>query len=158
MPMVPAYAIGLIGLLAAIIFASPAKAGDTCLRFEAGKRSLLYPVAAGSDFRLSFVHSIYGTEVQEQFWITSTGFQTAKLRYAELRTAEFYGHDGAKLEHGWWAVDNPGRHLPHLDIRASEESAFRIYFGAEKIRLGNNHITDGSVRIVVTSCGDYGRG
>jgi Domain of unknown function (DUF1850) len=154
MPTVSAYAIGLIGLLVST-FASPVKTDHTCLRFEAGKRSLLHPVAAGTDLRLIFVHSIYGTEVQEQLWITPTGFQTAKLRYAELRTAEFYGHDGAKLEHGWWVVNNPGRYLPHLDIRASEESAFRISFGEQEIRLGNHHAMDGPVRILVTSCGDH---
>jgi Domain of unknown function (DUF1850) len=154
MPTVPAYAIGLIGLLVST-FASPVKTDYTCLRFEAGKRWHLYPVAAGTDLRLSFVHSIYGTEVQEQLWITPTGFQTAKLRYAELRTAEFYGHDRAKLKQGWWVVENPGRHLPHLDIRASEESAFRISFGEQEIRLGNHHAMEGPVRILVTSCGDH---
>jgi hypothetical protein len=154
MPTVPAYVIGLIGLLLSP-FASPAKTEHNCLRFEAAKRSLLYPVASGTELRLSFVHSIYGTEVQEQLWITPTGFQTAKLRYAELRTAEFYGHDRAKLEQGWWVVDNSGRHVPHLDIRASEESAFRISFGEQEIPLGNHHAMDGPVRILVTSCGGH---
>jgi hypothetical protein len=158
MLMLLPYVTLLIGLLAAVICISPAKAGNTCLRLEFGEKSTLYPVAGGAAFTISFVHSIYGMEVQEQLRITPTGFETAKLRYAELRLAEFYGHDGAKLEQGWWIVDNSGKHLPRLHIRASKESALVIFFGEQRIRLGNNYITDGSVRIVVTLCGGYGRG
>ena len=53
----------------------------------------IYPIVVGDPFHLSFRHSIYGTEVQEQFRITSGGFRADKLRYAELRLAEFYGHE-----------------------------------------------------------------
>jgi hypothetical protein len=144
--------------LTALIGASPAHTESICLHVQAGERSALYPVAAGSRFAMSFLHSIYGTEVQEQFRITPNGFQTDQLRYAELRLAEFYGHEAAKLEQGWWTVNNPGMELRQLDVRLSEGSNFRISFGERKVRLAENQAMGDPVRLLVVVCRDTSRG
>jgi hypothetical protein len=149
---------GMLCLLTAVIWAAPAHAESLCLRSQAGDRSALYSVVAGSRFGISFLHSIYGTEVQEQFRITATGFETDKLRYSELRLAEFYGHDGAKLEQGWWIADNRGNQLRHLDIRMSEGSDFRILFGERSVGLTQNRRIGDHVRLSITPCGDASSG
>jgi hypothetical protein len=149
---------GMLCLLTAVIWAAPAHAESLCLRLQAGDRSALYSVVAGSHFGISFLHSIYGTEVQEQFRITATGFETDKLRYSELRLAEFYGHDGAKLEQGWWIADNRDNQLRHLDIRMSEGSDFRILFGERSVGLAQNRRIGDHVRLSITPCGDASSG
>jgi hypothetical protein len=145
-------------LLTSVISVASVDAENICLHLQAGDRSALYAVSAGTGFAISFYHSIYGTEVQEQFRITSTGFQTDKLRYAELRLAEFYGHDAAKFEQGWWTVNNSGNELRQLDIRVSQESAVEISFGERRIWLGANQSMGDHVRLSITSCGDGSRG
>jgi hypothetical protein len=152
------YAAGVIWFLTAVICASPVYAESICLHLQAGDRSALYPVTAGTGFTISFRHSIYGTEVQEQFRITPTGFQTDKLRYAELRLAEFYGHDAAKFEQGWRTVNNSGNELRQLDIRVSKESAVEISVGEGRIWFPENQRIGDHVRLSITSCGDGSRG
>src|SRR5262245_66574179 len=108
MPIRLTHAALVSRLLIAVISVAPVNAEGICLHLQAGDRSFLYPVNLATGFRISFLHSIYGTAVQEQFRIASTGFQTEKLRYAELRLAEFYGHEAPKVEEGWWTVSDAG--------------------------------------------------
>jgi hypothetical protein len=158
MPMGLAQTAVVSWLLTVVISVAPAHAESICLHVQTGDRSVLYPAAVATGFTISFRHSIYGTEVQEQFRITPTGFQTEKLRYAELRLAEFYGHDAAKFEQGWWTVNNSGSELRQLDIRVSQESAIEISFGERRIWLAENQRMGDHVRLSITSCGDGSRG
>jgi len=145
-------------LLIAAISVAAANAESTCLHLRSGDGSFLYPVNLATGFSISFLHSIYGTAVQEQFWIASTGFQTEKLRYTELRLAEFYGHEAPKLEQGWWTVNNSGIELRQLDFRVSKESAVEISFGGQRILLAENQRMGDHARLSITSCGDASRG
>jgi hypothetical protein len=147
-----------VWLLIAVIWAAPAHGASICLHVQARDRLALYAVPAGTGFAISFRHSIYGTEVQEQFRITPTGFQTDKLRYAEVRLAEFYGHDAAKFEQGWWTVNNSGNELRQLNVRVSKESAVEISLGERRIWLAENQRIGDHVRLSITSCGDASRG
>ena len=158
MPMRLAHAALMSWLLTAAISLAPANAESICLHLQAGDRSFLYPVDIATGFSISFLHSIYGTAVQEQFRIASTGFQTEKLRYAELRLAEFYGHEAPKLEQGWWTVNNSGMELRQLDLRVSKESAVEISFGEQRIALAENQGMGDHARLSITSCGDPSRG
>jgi hypothetical protein len=158
MQMRLAHAALVSWLLIAAISVAPVNAKGTCLHLQAGDRSFLYPVNLATGFSISFLHSIYGTAVQEQFQITSTGFQTEKLRYAELRLAEFYGHEAPKLEQGWWTVNNSGMELRQLDLRLSKESAVEISFGEQRIWLAENQRMGDHARLSITTCGDPSRG
>ena len=158
MPIRLAQAALMSWLLMAAISLAPANAESICLHLQAGDRSFLYPVNLATGFRISFLHSIYGTAVQEQFQIASTGFQTEELRYAELRLAEFYGHEAPKFEQGWWTVNNSGTELRQIDLRVSKESAVEISFGEHRISLSENQRMGDHARLSITSCGDPSRG
>jgi hypothetical protein len=145
-------------LLTAVISVAPVNAESICLHLQAGNRSLLFPVDLATGFRIGFLHSIYGTAVQEQFRIAATGFQTEELRYAELRLAEFYGHETAKFEQGWWTVKNSGSELRQLDVRVSKESAVEISFGEQSIWIAENQSMGDHAHLSITSCGDPSRG
>jgi hypothetical protein len=149
---------GMLGFLTAVIGAAPAHGQSLCLHLRAEDRSVLYPVTTGGLFGISFLHSIYGTEVRELFRITPTGFQTETLRYAELRLAEFYGHAAAKLEQGWWIVDNPGHDLRQIDIRVGNDAVFWISFDERQVRLAEKPGASEPVRLSVISCGDRSHG
>jgi hypothetical protein len=111
-----------------------------------------YPIVVNAALHLSFRHSIYGSAVEEQFQIGPGGFRANKLRYAELRLVEFYGHESAMNEGGWWVVHNPGREYPTLDLRVSHESSLRIAFLDQTIFLRGDTATDGRARLSVSAC------
>jgi hypothetical protein len=141
-----------LGLLLALATNSAAAAQGFCLVLDTEQRRATYPVVAGDSLHLIFRHSIYGSEVEEQFQIVPGGFRANKLRYAEMRLVEFYGHESAKKEDGWWIVRNQGREFPTLDLRVSRESSLRITFLDQNIALRSDTVTDGRARLSVSAC------
>ena len=141
-----------LGLLLALALGSPAAAQSVCLTLDTEQQRATYPIVVGDAFHLSFRHSIYGSQVEEQFQVAPGGFRANKLRYAELRLVEFYGHESATNEDGWWVVHNPGREFPSLDLRVSRQASIRITFIDQKISFGNDTAIDGRVRLSVSAC------
>lgn len=145
-------AVAALGLLLAFALSSPALARNVCLNLHTKQRVVVYPIGVGEALYLSFRHSIYDSEVEEQFQITPSGFRANKLRYAELRLVEFYGHESGINEDGWWIVHNPGREFPSFDLRVSRESSLRIAFLDQTIFLQNDTAMDGRARLSVSAC------
>ena len=151
MPHRTAQAAAALALLLAIAPGSVAVAEKVCLTLEMEQQRATYPIVVGDSLHLSFRHSIYGSEVEEQFQIAPGGFRANKLRYAAQRLVEFYGHESAINEDGW-IVHTPGREFPTLDLRASRESSLRITFLDQTIALGNDTAIDGPTRLAVSGC------
>lgn len=141
-----------LGLLLALSLGSAAAAQRVCLTLHTEEQVVTYSIVAGDALHLSFRHSLYGSEVEEQFQVAPGGFRPNKLRYAELRLVEFYGHESATNEGGWWVVHNPGREFPSLDLRVSREASIRITFLDQTISLQNDTAIDGRVRLSVSAC------
>jgi hypothetical protein len=141
-----------LGLLLALALGSPAAAQRICLTLDTEQQSATYPIVVGDALHLSFRHSIYGSEVKEQFQVAPRGFRANKLLYAELRLVEFYGHESATNEDGWWIVDNSGREFPSLDLRVSREASLRITFLDQTISLRSDTAIDGRARLSVSAC------
>ena len=141
-----------LGLLLALALGSPAAAQSVCLTLDTEQQRATYPIVVGDAFHLSFRHSIYGSQVEEQFQVAPGGFRTNKLRYAELRLVEFYGHESATNEDGWWIVHNPGHEFRTLDLRASREASIQIIFLDQTISLRNDTAMDGRARLSVSAC------
>jgi len=142
----------VLALLFPLALGSPAAAQIVCLTLDTEQQRVTYPIVAGDALHLTFRHSIYGSQVEEQFQVVPGGFRASKLRYAEMRLVEFYGHESATNEGNWWVVDNPGREFPSLDLRASREASLRISFLDQTISLQNDTAIDGRVRLSVSAC------
>ena len=123
MPMGLAQTAVVSWLLTVVISVAPAHAESICLPCKPAIAQFYIRPPSQPVSPSAFATQFMVREVQEQFRITPTGFQTEKLRYAELRLAEFYGHDAAKFEQGWWTVNNSGSELP--PARYSRESGIR---------------------------------
>jgi hypothetical protein len=143
---------GALWLLIAVLPIPVARAETACVTVQAGQRLASYEVAMGDRLALVFTHSIYGTRVEERFRIGSHGFQPVQLRYAEQRLVEFYGHESARHESGWWVVDGSGGELAALDLRASQDASMRVVFRDHQISLGGNPSSDNHARLSVSSC------
>jgi hypothetical protein len=148
----PLQAASALGLLLALALGSAAAAQRVCLTVDTEQQRVTYPIVVGDALHLSFRHSIYGSEVEEQFQVAPGGFRTNKLRYAEQRLVEFYGHESATNEDGWWIVHNPGREFPTLDLRVSREASLRITFLDQTISLRSDTAIDGRARLSVSTC------
>ena len=148
----PLQAAPAFRLLLALALGSPAAAQRVCLTVDTEQQRITYPIVVGEALHLSFRHSIYGSEVEEQFQVVPGGFRANKLRYAEPRLVEFYGHESATKEDGWWIVPNPGREFPTLDLRVSREASIRITFSDQTISLQNDTALDGRLRLSVNAC------
>jgi hypothetical protein len=144
--------VAALGLLLALAQGSAAAAQKVCLTLDTEQQRTTHPVLVGDALNLNFRHSIYGSQVEEQFQVARTGFRANKLRYAELRLVEFYGHESATNEDGWWVVHNPGREFPGLDLRASREASIRVTFSDQTISLQNDTALDGRLRLSVNAC------
>ena len=141
-------------ILTIILLANPAAAGLICLEVERPlKQAVTIPASVGEELRLSFRHSIYGSQVEEQFRITEEGLETTGLRYSEARLVEFYGYEGARFEAGWWIVGGKRRTIPFLDFRVSPESLLQISVGNEPLSLSQMVDPGGLVRLTVIPCG-----
>jgi hypothetical protein len=145
-------AAAALGLLLALALGGAAAAQGLCLILDTEQQRATYPTALGDALYLSFQHSIYGSEVEEQFHIAPAGFRAKKLRYAELRLVEFYGHESATHEDGWWVVHIPGREFPTVDLRVSREASIRITFSDQTISLQTDTALDGRLRLSVSAC------
>jgi hypothetical protein len=144
--------VAALGLLLALAQGSAAAAQNVCLTLDTEQQRTTHPVLVGDALNLNFRHSIYGSQVEEQFQVARTGFRANKLRYAELRLVEFYGHESATNEDGWWVVHNPGREFPGLDLRVSREASIRVTFSDQTISLQNDTALDGRLRLSVNAC------
>jgi hypothetical protein len=140
------------GPLLIALLSSAANAQTLCVTLQAGDKTATYAVSSGDKLSIAFSHSIYGSRVEEQFRIGATGFKSTQVRYSELRLAEFYGHESAKNENGWWVADNPGRHFPSLDLRVSQQSFMRIAVGDRVISLGDKNTFGDHARVSVSAC------
>ncbi len=115
-----------------------------------GQRSV--PMDLGGAMRLSFRHSIYGSQVEEVFSLRRDGFQLTQLRYSEARLVDFYGYENADLENGAWVVNPPPVLLPSLNLNISADAAMALYFDR---RYDSKPLTirpTGALRLTVASC------
>ncbi len=112
------------------------------------------PVEDGEEVRLTFRQSLWGSLVEEDFHITEDGFELVRLRYGELRLAEFYGHEAPRREGDWWVVEGNRRRLASLTLRASAESRLRVSIGSARIPLWRLAASGSPVRLSVAACGD----
>jgi hypothetical protein len=130
------------------------RAEAACLRLDGGSgRVSERAVPLGGEVRLRFRHSIWGALVEEQFRVASEGLELVRLRYAEERLVEFYGHEGARQEGNWWVVEDGPRRFANLWLRVSRESEMRLLVGAEPIPLWTMAEPGGVIRLCVTGCG-----
>ena len=147
-----------LGLLLALALSSPAAAQRVCLSLATENQRASYRMAVGDALHLSFRHSIYGSEVEEHFQIAPRGFRTNKLRYAELRLVEFYGHESATNEDGWWIVHGSGREFPTLDLRVSREASIDIIFTGQTLSIRDNTAIGGRARLSLSACAGESHG
>ena len=156
-PSSRARAAWLLGLL---FLPVPGGAGSLCLRLEtAGRIVATIPAAPASELRLSFRHSIYATTVEEVFNIRGDGLQIARLHYAEPRLVEFYGHEGARYEDGWWVVTPEHRSFATLNLRLSPDSFMQLSLDSKPIPLRELVESGAAVRVAAAACagGNDGR-
>ena len=152
MPHRTPQAAAALALLLAIAPGSAAVAERVCLTLDTEQQRATYPIVVGDSLHLSFRHSIYGSEIEEQFQIAPRGFRANKLRYAELRLVEFYGHESATTEDGWWVVHASGREFLTLDLRVSREASIDIIFTGQTLSIRDNTAISGRARLSVSAC------
>jgi hypothetical protein len=143
---------GLSFLFFVCLLITAAAAQPVCLNVQTKRGSAHHPIAAGDELYLTFPHSIYGSQVEEHFRATSEGFQLTELRYAEPRLIEFYGHESAVKEDGWWVVPRRGPLLAILDLRVSPGSWIGVIFATEKLTVKHDSASEGRARLVLGSC------
>ena len=143
---------GFLFLLFGSLVATAAKAEPVCLNVQKTGAIARYPVAIGDKFNITFRHSIYGSQVEEQFRVTSQGFQLVELHYAEPRLVEFYGHEWASNEDGRWVVRNLGTVLASLDLHVSPGASIGIVINAEKSAVEHNTLSEGRARLTLSTC------
>jgi len=143
---------GFFFLSFASLLVTAAAAQPICLNVQTTSGSANYAIAAGDELYLTFPHSIYGSQIEEHFRATSEGFELTKLRYAELRLVEFYGHEWAAKEGGWWVVPKRGPVSAILDLRVSPGSWIGVTVGAEKLTVKHDSASDGHARLALSAC------
>jgi hypothetical protein len=129
-----------------------ARAQPVCLNVQTARTTAHHPIAVGEKLSLAFPHSIFGSQVEEHFSVTSKGFQLLELRYAEPRLVEFYGHESAANEDGRWVVRKRGPLLEILPLRVSPESWIEVIFGTEKLTIKHDSMSDGRARLALSAC------
>ena len=152
MPHRTPQAAAALALLLAIAPGGVAVAERVCLTLDTEQQRATYPIVVGDSLHLSFRHSIYGSEVEEHFQIVPRGFRADKLRYDELRLVEFYGHESATNEDGWWIVHGSGHEFPTLDLRVSREASIDIIFTGQTLSIRDNTAIGGRARLSVSAC------
>jgi len=119
----------LCSVLLALLFSAKAGATPLCIRLKTdagGERSL--PVKIGGSMRLSFRHSIYGSQVDEVFSLRPGGFELTQVRFGEARLAEFYGYEIASRDNDVWVVTPRPVLLSSLKLNLSADAAMSLYF------------------------------
>ncbi len=110
------------------------------------------PIRLGSTLRLSFRHSIYGSQVEEVFALRRAGFELMQLRYGEARLVEFYGHDNAQFEDGVWIVKPALALLPALNLQLSADAAMSLRIADRSEPSELLLLPAGALRLSVASC------
>jgi hypothetical protein len=110
------------------------------------------PVRLAGIMRLSFRHSVYGSQVEEVFSVRRDGFELSQLRYGEARLVEFYGHENSQHAAGVWIVTPRPTLLPFLNLNISSDAAMSLHFG-HPYDANQFAIQPGSaLRLTVASC------
>jgi hypothetical protein len=126
-----------------------------CLRVEDDERLVAnFSIHPGDDFFLSFPHSLYGSIVEEQFFVIGNHFQLGRARYQEARLVEFYGHENAQLQEGWWLVELEPREVPSLELGVSQDARFELIRGNQRISLSPESAAGGFFRLRIGSCAE----
>jgi len=120
------------------------------------KRSV--PVHPGGAMRLSFRHSIYGSQVEELFALRREGFLLTQLRYSEARLVDFYGYESAKLDNGAWVVRPPPMLLPSLSLNTSADAAMTLHLDRHGDAKPLAIQPTGALRLTVASCSSKAHG
>jgi hypothetical protein len=151
----PTVAAGVTTIFSLLLCISLAGAGDAypaCLTLHSGAGVVRFPSGVGNRLNLSFYHSIYGSRVDEQLLVGPNGFRITRLRYSELRLAEFYGHEFARFEEGWWVVEPLSAEVPVLNFTVSQDSSIRITFRNQTVSLHHDAAHGGAFRLIPSAC------
>ncbi len=129
------------------------KTQSTCVELSSdtgAQRSV--PIDLGGAMRLSFRHSIYGSQVEELFALRRDGFQLTQLRYSEARLVDFYGYENAELENGAWVVNPPPVLLPSISLNTSADGAMSLQLDRHDHTKPLAIQTTGALRLTLASC------
>lgn len=110
------------------------------------------PVNIGGTLRLSFRHSIYGSQVEEVFSLRPGGFQLTQLRYGEARLVEFYGHESASRDNDAWVVTPAPIHLSTLDLKSSSNGAISVQLDKSALAKPLMIPPAAALRLTVAAC------
>jgi hypothetical protein len=143
---------GFVFLLFGCRLVTAAAAQPVCLNVQTADASAHHPIAVDDELYLAFPHSLYGSKVEEYFRVTAQGLQLLELRYADPRLVEFYGHESAANEDGWWVVRKLGPVLNILDLHVSPGSWIGVIFGTEKLMVKHDAPSDGRARLALSEC------
>jgi hypothetical protein len=142
-------------MLAALMAVIPAGATATPLCVQVEKNGVLWhsiPARPGSEARLSFQHSIYGSRVEEVFRLAADGFYLTEIRYAERRLLEFYGHEAAESESGAWVVRPRAAAISSLALRTSFAARMSVVLEQEQQSIRFWMPADGVLHMTIASC------
>jgi len=129
------------------------KTQSTCVELLSGtgaQRSV--PIDLGGAMRLSFRHSIYGSQVEELFALRRDGFQLTQLRYSEARLVDYYGYENAKLENSTWIVTPKPALLPYLRLNMSSDAFMSLRFDPHANGKPRSIRPTGALRLTVAYC------
>jgi len=116
------------------------------------------PVRLKSTLRLSFRHSIYGSQVEELFTVRGNGFQLTQLRYSEARLVDFYGYENAKHENGVWIVAPVPAHFPSLSLNSSGDASMSLRLEQQPGLLQRILQPGRALRLTIAACKDASDG
>jgi hypothetical protein len=143
---------GVLAMLFAWLTAGSARGESICLHIAAnGAPPAVFLMTPGDKIAIHFSHSLYGSAVEEEFYVAARGFRANQLRYGEPRLVEFYGHESSREENGMWIVDQRAVDIEFLDLHVSFDAAIRIVFGDRVILLGDS-TADMRTRLFVGVC------
>lgn len=147
----------VFAVVAAALLPLRARAASLCIAVEKnGSFWRQIRTSPGSEVRLLFQHSIYGSRVEEIFRLRPNGFQLSELRYAEHRLVDFYGHERARFENSMWVVKPQPALVPSLNLQTS--SGAWLAFDHETTPSRLTVPTDGPLRLTVSACKDASDG
>jgi hypothetical protein len=110
------------------------------------------PAFIGSEIRLRFDHSIYGSRVEEVFRLGPEAFHLTALRYAEPRLVDFYGHDRAVYENGAWVVRPRSAPISSLGLRTSSDVPMSLVVEQEQRSIDLVILANSVVHLTIASC------
>jgi hypothetical protein len=143
----------LMGAWATLLLPAIGNAQALCVRLTNDRgieRSV--PIRPGGAMRLSFRHSIYGSQVEEVFALRREGFQLIQLRYSEARLVDFYGYENAKLANSTWVVNPKPALLPSLRLNVSTDASMFLHFNPHANAKPRIIRPTGALHLTVSSC------